>query len=318
MVLPWTKHLRHGWELIRRAFDAALQTGELNYAAYCCGHLVTNLLACGRPLGDVQGEAEKLLGYVRELRFGLMVDIVSTQVARVRMLRGLTLRFGSFNDGVEEFHENRFERHLEEDPRLAIAACLYWIHRLQGHFYAEDYASATEAAAKAQALLWTLPSFYEGAEYHFFAALALAAQCHAVPGDERPRRFTALLTHHRQIAWWAENCPENFADCAALVAAEIARLEGRELDAERLYEEAIRLAREHGFIQDEGLANELAARFHAARGFATIAHAYLRDARYCYLRWGAEGKVRQLDQSHPRLREESTSLLAATTIGASA
>ena len=63
----------------------------------------------------------------------------------------------------------------------------------------------------------------------------------------------------------------------------------------RLYEQAIRSARENGFVQNEGLAHEVAARFYAARGVETIAHAYLRNARYCYLRWGALGKVRQLD-----------------------
>ena len=70
------------------------------------------------------------------------------------------------------------------------------------------------------------------------------------------------------------------------------------------YEESIRLARENGFVQNEGIAGELAARFYAARGFETIAQAYLRNARYCYLRWGADGKVRQLDESYPRLRSE--------------
>src|SRR5262249_38419433 len=122
--------------------------------------------------------------------------------------------------------------------------------------------------------------------------------------------------HHRQIGVWAENCPENFANRAALVGAEIARLEGRELEAMRLYEEAIRLAREHRFIQNEGLANELAARFYAARGFETIAHASLRNARYCYLRWGADGKVRQLDQLYPHLRTAEAAAAPTHTIQA--
>jgi PAS domain S-box-containing protein len=101
-----------------------------------------------------------------------------------------------------------------------------------------------------------------------------------------------------------------------LVGAELARLEGRELDAERLYEQAIHSAREHGFVQNEGLAHELAARFYMARGFETIAHAYLRNARHCYVRWGALGKVRQLDQRYPRLQGESPSPTA--TFGAPA
>ena len=120
----------------------------------------------------------------------------------------------------------------------------------------------------------------------------------------------ALTAHHTQLAEWAENCPENFQHRAALVGAEIARIEGRELDAERLYEAAIRSAQENDFVHIEALANELAARFYAARGFETISQAYLRNARYGYLRWGADGKVRQLDQLHPHLRPEETGAAA--------
>jgi GAF domain-containing protein len=88
---------------------------------------------------------------------------------------------------------------------------------------------------------------------------------------------------------------------AALVGAEIARLEGRDVEAMRLYEEAIRSAREHGFVQNEGLAYEVAARFYSGRGFETFADAYLCKARDCYLRWGADAKVHQLDRLYPQL-----------------
>ena len=146
---------------------------------------------------------------------------------------------------------------------------------------------------------------FETAEYHFYAALAHAACC----GDRtRPASASgtveALAAHHRQLQVWAENCPENFENRAALVGAEIARLEGRELDAERLYEQAIRSARANGFVHNEALAYELAAQFYAARGFEDFAHVYLRNARDGYLRWGADGKVRQLDELYPHLRQE--------------
>src|SRR4029077_13829668 len=114
----------------------------------------------------------------------------------------------------------------------------------------------------------------------------------------------------------AANCPENFENRAALVSAEIARIEGRALDAMDLYEQAIRSARANGFVHNEALANELAARFYRARGFEKIAHAYLRDARYLYLRWGAAGKVRQLDQLYPHLREGEPVPGPTSTIGA--
>ena len=139
--------------------------------------------------------------------------------------------------------------------------------------------------------------------------------CDTALPDLRAQHLQVLLMHHKQIAAWAENCPENFANRTALVSAEIARLEGRDPDAMRLYDQAIRSARENGFIQNEGLANEIAPQFYAARGFEKMAHIYLRDARYCYLRWGAEGKVRQLEQFHPHLREKPIPASSSTTFG---
>ena len=108
----------------------------------------------------------------------------------------------------------------------------------------------------------------------------------------------------KQLAIWAGHCPENFENRAALVGAEIARIEGRALDAIELYERAIRSARANGFVHNEALAYELAARFYAARGFETFADAYLRNARNCYERWGALGKVRQLEAQYPQLRPQ--------------
>jgi transcriptional regulator with GAF, ATPase, and Fis domain len=65
------------------------------------------------------------------------------------------------------------------------------------------------------------------------------------------------------------------------------------------------LARENGFVHNEGIANEVAARFYLNRGFETIGHIYSRNARYCYLRWGAHGKVKQLERLYPALKEQA-------------
>jgi PAS domain S-box-containing protein len=314
LVMPWTRHIRAGRDLVRRAFDTANKIGDLTFAAYSCNNLNTNLLATGDPLGDAQREAENGLDFARKARFGLVIDIITAQLGLIRTLRGLTPEFGSFND--ERFNESQFEDHLQSDPRLALPECWYWVRKLQALVYANDYGSAIEAASKAQQLLWTSPSFFEVAEFHFYDALARAAQCDAASAGERVRHLETLAAHHKQLQVWAENCPENFANRATLVAAEIARLKGRELDAERLYEQAIRSARANGFIHNEALANELAARFYAARGFEKIARVYLQDARYEYLRWGADGKVRQLERLHPHLRDASVPASRTATIGA--
>jgi PAS domain S-box-containing protein len=314
LVIPWTRHIQTGRDLVRRAFDAANEIGDLTFAAYSCNNLNTNLLAAGDPLGDTQREAENGLDFARKARFGLVIDIITAQLGLIRTLRGLTPEFGSFND--EQLNESQFENHLQNDPRLALPECWYWVRKLQARVYANDYVSAIAAASKAQQLLWTSPSFFEVAEFHFYGALARAAQCDAALVDDRAHHLEALAAHHRQLEVWAENCPENFVNRAALVAAEIARLEGRELDAERLYEQAIRSARADGFVHNEALANELASRFYAARGFEKIARVYLQDARYGYLRWGADGKVRQLERLHPHLRDAPTHASSTATIGA--
>jgi PAS domain S-box-containing protein len=313
LVIPWTKHVQTGRDLVRRAFDAANKMGDLTFAAYSCNNLNTNLIATGDPLADVQREAEHGLDFARKARFGFVVDIITAQVRLVQTLRGLTPKFGFFND--EQFDESRFEHHLQNDPRLALPECWYWIRKLQARVFAEEYSSAVEASLNAQRLLWTSPSFFEVAEYHFYGALARAACCDMTPANERPQHFEALLIHHKQLAVWAENCPENFTNRAALAAAEIARLEGRALDAMHLYEQAIQSAREHGFVQNEALAHEVAARFYLARGLKTLFHAHLRNARNCYDRWGALGKLKQLGERYPHMHDERTPASPTTTIG---
>src|SRR6202023_367168 len=136
------------------------------------------------------------------------------------------------------------------------------------------------------------------------------------PASQRRQYVEEMAAHHGQLQLWAVNCAVNFENRAALVGAEMARIDGRDVDAMRLYEQAIGSARANGFVHNEALANELAASFYASRGFEKIARAYLQDARHGYLRWGADGKVRQLEPLHPHLRDAPVPASATTTIGA--
>jgi len=302
LVIPWTRHVRSGIPVMRRALAAAQERGDLTYAAFVCYDMISQLLASGDALDEVQREAEAALELVLKSRFGLIADSITGQLSLIRTLRGLTPKFGLFDDGV--FNEVHFEKHLESDPHLANATCRYWIRKLQARFYSNDSTSAVEAAAKASLLLWALPPSIEAADYYFHAALALSGNFCGAPKGEQAQHLETIVAHHMQLTVWAQNCAENFGDRAALVAAEIARIQGQDLDAMRHYEDAIQLAHEHGFVQNKGIACELAAKFYADRGFTTIAQTYFRCARSCYQRWGALGKVQQLDQRYPRLREE--------------
>ena len=79
----------------------------------------------------------------RRLRFGLIAGVITSQLALIRTLRGLTRKFGSFDD--EQLDELQFERHLSSKPDLALPECQYWIRKLQARFFAGDYTAAIEA-----------------------------------------------------------------------------------------------------------------------------------------------------------------------------
>ena len=115
-VAHWTQHLASCRIFLRRAFDVAQEAGDLTWASYARVDLVTNLLATGEPLGEIEREADDALDFVRSARFGLISDVIVAQLRLIRTLRGLTPDFGSFNDA--EFDEGRFEQHLESNPRL--------------------------------------------------------------------------------------------------------------------------------------------------------------------------------------------------------
>src|SRR5260370_14342986 len=42
LVMPWTRHVQSGRDLVRRAFEAANKIGELTFPAYDCNNLNTH------------------------------------------------------------------------------------------------------------------------------------------------------------------------------------------------------------------------------------------------------------------------------------
>jgi PAS domain S-box-containing protein len=312
LVMPWTQHVKSGRELVCRGIDVASRNGDVIYAAYGYANLIRNMLAAGDQLAETQREAENGLEFARKVHFRFFIDLITAQLGLIRTLRGLTLTFGRFDDGV--FDERQFEHQLSAGAALTQPTAYYWIRKLQARFMSGDIEAALDASQSAHALLWTLSPF-EAVEYHFCSALCHVAACRSATSDDRHQHLEAITSHQKQLKVWANNCPENFENRVALVDAEIADLEGRELDAARLYERAIHSARDNAFVQNEALAYELAARSYAARGFEQIANLYLRNAHHGYVSWGADGKVRQLEHLHPRLREKERVPGPTTTIG---
>ncbi len=309
LIVSWMKPLATSIDLFRTAFRTGVETGDHAYANFSACQVIIRLILTGVTLDEVEREAAQFMDFAKRTGFRDGADLIVSQQRFVAAMRGQTSSLSTFSDA--EFDESAFEAQLTAD-RMTTMVCWYWILKIGALFLSGEYGRALEAIEKAKQLLWATPGEIQVFDYHFYSALTLLSLAETIPLEQHGEWHTRIIEHRRQLREWAVNCPDTFESAATLVDAELARIEGRHLDAERLYEDAIRLAHQQGFIQNEGVSNELAARFYAARGFESIAQTYLRNARHCYLLWGSEGKVRQLEQRHPQLREKPIPTASST------
>jgi len=307
-VAVWTQPIANAIDFHRAAFRAAVETGDLAFACYSTVHIIIDLLVRNDPLDAVWRESERGLDFVLKAQFHDAADLIMSQQRLIATLQGRTATSATFSDA--QFDEVAFEAQLTGD-RIRAVVCMYWLHKLQARFLMNDYVAAVAAFQQAKPMLPALAGLTPCLDYFYYTALTVTALYENAPADEQAEWRDLLTVHREQLREWADNYPPTFGDKHALVSAEIARVEGRDADAIRLYEEAIQAAREHGFVQNEGIAHELAAGFYVAHGSATAGRAHLEEARRCFARWGAHGKVRQLDARMPPLRTPSASSSAS-------
>jgi PAS domain S-box-containing protein len=313
-VAPWTQPIMIAIEFMRATFRTAIETGDLVFACHGLVPLIAGFFLRNDPLEAVCRESEIALGFARNAKYRDIADIIQSQQRFIANMQGRTENFSTFNDA--QFDETTFEAQMTGD-RMALMIFWYWTLKLKARFLSGDYAEALAAAGRAKLQLSSSSALIHVLDYVYYSALTLAA-CYETVSTDQQQAWRELLTAHlEQLREWAENYPPTFGDKHALVSAEIARLEKRDPDAMRLYERAITSAREHGFVQNEALSHELAARYYLARGFEAIGHTYLRNARNCYDRWGALGKVRQLDELYPHLHKQLDPTSPIATIGTS-
>ena len=296
LISSWQEPISASIEHYRRAFHTGVNTGDLFWAGYSGAQIVALRLIRGDPLEEVWRETEELAAFSRRTRYGLAVDFILSQQRYIASIRGTTVA-SSF---LATFDEPAFEARLGPDS-IGTMVCWYWILKLAACFANADYQGALAASLKAEAVLWNSWGQIQLLDYHYFTALTLTAIGPPAPAGREQWR-DHLGAHLDELQNWAAHCPQSFLDKALLVSAEIARVDGRDLEAMRLYEEAIRAARESGAARHEAIANELAGNFYLRRAIPRAALACLEEARACYLRWGALTSAKRLDETIEGLR----------------
>ncbi|MDH5680073.1 MAG: PAS domain S-box protein, partial [Spirochaetota bacterium] len=115
------------------------------------------------------------------------------------------------------------------------------------------------------------------------------------------KRLKIVKQNQRKVKHWAENSPENYAGFYYLVEAELAKVTRQDLKAMESYDQAIDIFHSHQLLRDEALANELAGRYHFSRQRDHFGRNYIVEARYRYDLWGAQAKVKDLEDIYPEL-----------------
>ncbi|MDI1445447.1 AAA family ATPase [Polyangium sp. 6x1] len=301
-ILPWSRHMREALEPLRYAFKIARESGQLLYATICLVQNVMILIALGEPLEAAYEATLTAFEFANNANYGFLAENIRLLQRFIRCLCGDTERFGSLSG--DDFDEAAFAVHLRES-NIPLVRLLFHTYQLVARYLAYDYEGALASSQAAEELFHARVYGVSDAECCLYTALTLVALLERAEEKEKEKLRAQLDACEATLRRWAASCPDNFACRHALLTAEIAQLEGRDHDASTLYDRAIREARAAGFIQIEALACELAGRFSLRRGLAVVPAAFLREARTCYARWGARGKVKQLEALHPDLLVET-------------
>ena len=136
---------------------------------------------------------------------------------------------------------------------------------------------------------------------YYYYALSMAA---ASPGKKRnDKSWDDLLALLERLKKWAVASPMNYRQHFLLISAEVARLSQRIQEAEELYDQAIEAAIHNGYILDQAVCHEVAAKFYLNRGMKKIALVYMTGAYTIYANWGAISKLNFLQKNYRDLLE---------------
>ena len=299
---PWKAPFARSTSILDDAFAASVEVGDLQYANFVAMYYCWPMLQQGLPLDAVLATARRQGAFAMANHNAPMYNAIRfQQQLAIRLMDPMHARASLDTDN---FNEVACLCALEA-TNFGLGIQMAYVTQQIAEFLYGNYANALTAAQQA-----ALKS-YRGtglimvdSMHHFYFALTMTALYPQASGDEQ-HAFALLLEQElERFRVWAEHCPQNFGHCHALIGAEIARIENRAQVAEQLYEQAIVAARDGSFNQRQAIIFELASGFYRQRGLNVIADLYLLEARAGYLRWGADGKVAQLDAQFPALRAQ--------------
>ncbi len=295
LITHWTRHSKEVLKPILEGYQRGIEMGNIEDAAVCAFVYCSASYHLGKELSGLRNELDSYSDAIRKLKqeSSLYLNEVFRQ-AVTNLVDGSNEPWRLIG---QAFDEEKTLPIVQQAGDRSVQS-IFHLNKLILCFLFHQYESGIEHAKMLEKNLSGVMGTVSVPLFRFYDSLTQLAVYPSSGVFQRKRLLRRVNASQRKMKYWARFAPMNFLHKYVLVEAERNRVLGRDIQATDGYERAIALAREHGYLHEEALAHELAARFHRRKGRDTIARAYAQEARYCFMRWGALAKVRAMDREY--------------------
>ncbi len=286
-INPWSRPLNQAASIHIRGYQTGIEAGEYEFAGYNLYGYFVNLFSQGQNLAEIKNEIRRYLPLLEKINHQFATYFASGINYIINYLQGENIILEVFGQRIS------VQQLLTLANNMNTLLCPYHSNMSFAYYLLGNYKEATLQLENAKKYLNGVFGSTAYPEFFFHQALIASHNSTKEQLDESLEKFTT----------WTENCcPDNFEHKYLLIKAETLRINGgNDLEIMQLYEQARLSARNSGFIQNEALCNELAAKFYLAQNIETSAKIYISQAHYLYQQWGATAKVQQLEAKYPQL-----------------
>jgi len=297
-IRTWKEHAKNSVDPLREGVQAGLEVGDFEWGGYCAANLCSYLFFTEDNLKS----AVRQQGVYVDLCINIKQEI-PIHFSQVWRQLGLNLQ-GQAADSLLLIGESFDEEKIL--PRIIAAKSgtvlfVFYVAKTILIYLLGDSSQALKNVGLAQEQAGAAFGFMQVVVLNFYHSLTLLNCYDEVTVDEPKNYLEQVNINQEKMKFWADNAPEVNQHRYELIEAEKARILGINWQALGLYDRAIAGAKENGYIQEEALANELAAKFYWEWGKEKVAASYMQEAYYCYARWGAAAKIQDLEQRYPQL-----------------
>lgn len=305
-ITPWKKHVKETLQQFLEGYQSGLETGDLEFAGYCAHCYCYHSYVVGKELVELERKMTTYGEAIRRIKQELPLTWNQLYQQSILNLIGHSANPSRL---IGEIYDEEIELPQHKIANNGFAIFNTYFNKLFLCYLFYEYDQAVENSNMAENYLLQMSATFVKAVYYFYDSLARLAIYSESNTKVQSEILKTVIAKQEEMKRWAYYAPMNYLHKYHLVEAEKARVLGQLPEAEDFYEQSIQEARENEYIQEEALAYELAAKHYLARGREKFAQVYMKEAHYCYERWGAIAKVKDLETRYPQFFPQSLDVI---------